>query len=69
MKQGLALFLQFAIATTIGCVVFLSLYPHLNPKVPLFGGLIVGFAGGWVSMYFYVLIRFGWSSAKSLKIT
>lgn len=68
MKEKLALFAQFAISTGIGCYVFWLLGPdHPNPKVPLFGGLIAGFFGGWGVMFLYVWARYGWRAARSLK--
>ena len=64
---NLRLLTQFAVSTGIGCIVFLALHPDPNPKVPLFGGLIVGFFGGWAAMFLYVWLRYGWKTAKTLR--
>jgi hypothetical protein len=64
-------FAQFLVSTLIGCAVYAAMYPDLgeiNPKAPLIAGLFFGFVGGWLVMFIYVWLRYGWKAAKSLKL-
>lgn len=60
---------QFALACLYGGWVFLALADDPNPKVPLFGGLIVGFAGSWATMFVIVWVRYGWKAARSMSMS
>ena len=60
--------IQFTIAVLIGCIAFVLIGDQGNPKVPLLGALIAGVGGQWVVMFIYVWVRFGWSSARYMRM-
>ncbi len=69
MTERSALLAQFAISCALGSAAFLALYPYPeNPKVPLFGGLIAGFLGLRAVMFAYVLARYGWGAARTMRM-
>jgi hypothetical protein len=60
---------QCAIATAIGCWIFVSLsgsQPPPSEKELLYGALIGGVFGAYAVTWLYVPIRYGWRAARSL---
>ena len=66
--QHLAMAFQCAASFVTGGFVYYLLWPDPNPKVPLFGGLIVGFAVGWAVMFLWTWMRWGWRAARSMSM-
>lgn len=60
--------IQFALSCAYGFVAFVALQGDPNPKVPMFGALIVGFFGMRATMFVYVWARWGWSAARSMRM-
>ena len=60
---------QFGLSCLYGGWVYLALADDPNPKVPLFGGLIVGFCGSWATMFVIVWVRYGWRAARSMSMS
>lgn len=69
-RENAVLLAQFALSIAWGGPVYVALLPDAsyNPKVPILGGLIVGFAGQWATMFVYFWIRFGWRAARSMRM-
>lgn len=40
----------------------------VNPKVPFFVILVVGFGAAWLATFLYVWARFGWKAARSMRL-
>ncbi len=59
---------QCALACAYGCAMWLHYPPTENHKERLLAALIAGFGGVWVTMFVYVLARFGWRSARSMRM-
>jgi len=56
-------------ACLFGCAAFIALWPYPeNPKVPLLGGVLVGFGGSYVVTFCIAWARFGWRAARGMKI-
>lgn len=53
----LSTLIQCVIACAIGSVVFMALTPNPNPKVPLIGGLLIGFAGSWAITHGFLWLK------------
>lgn len=66
--QRFGMAIQCAISCVIGCFAFWAFSPDPNPKVPLFAGLLFGFGGGWLVMFCYVWLRYGWNAARSMSM-
>ena len=69
MKQNIAMAVQCAVSAAIGCAFFWLVQDDPNPKVPLVAGLAGGFGGGWLVMFTYVWVRYGWKAARSMSLT
>lgn len=59
---------QFVAASVFGCIGFLLNHPHPNSKVPLLAGLLFGFGGSYALMFLIAWARFGWRSARTMKL-
>lgn len=57
---------QCCLSIVVGCIVYLGLEGHPNPKVPLFGALICGVAAPWLLSFLLVWLRYGWRAARSI---
>ncbi|MBT5033051.1 MAG: hypothetical protein HOM51_00905 [Rhodospirillaceae bacterium] len=68
MSEKLTLFIQFCIATGIGCWVYWMLVGGgaTNPKELVFGPLLFGGLGLWIVMRIWAWIRYGWNSKISM---
>lgn len=60
--------IQFGLSCAYGGVVYLALADDPNPRVPLYGGLMAGFAGAWLTMFLLAWLRFGWQAARSMRM-
>ena len=68
MRQNLNLFIQFAIAATLGCIAYVCLMDDPNPKVALFGALFAGIGGQWLVLFCWNWGRHGWKAARSMRM-
>lgn len=60
---------QFLMACCFGSAAFVALSPYPeNPKVPLLGGLIVGFGGSWAVTFAVACLRYGWKAARTMRM-
>lgn len=60
---------QCALSILYALPIWLALYPlPENPKVPIVGALIGGFALAWGTIFVYVWARFGWTAARSMSL-
>lgn len=62
-----AMWLQCGITTALACGGFLWSAGEL-PKTRLLIALTLGFGGNYVLMKLYVLIRYGWSAMRSMRM-
>lgn len=66
--QHMAMVAQCAVSCVVGGCIYYILWPDPNPKVPLFGGLIAGFAAAWALTFLWSWFRWGWRAARSMKM-
>lgn len=67
-RQTAAEVAQCALACVYGCAFWL-LYPHTeNPMERLYGALIAGIGGVWLTMFLWTALRYGWRTARSMKM-
>lgn len=69
LQWGWMLF-QFAVSVIAGCAVFAWMRhdPQVDGKTATFGGFLVGLVAARGAMFFVTWTRFGWHSARSMRM-
>ena len=62
------MWVQCALSCAIGAPFYLSAIDNPNPHVPLILGGLTGFFGMRAVMFLYFWLRFGWRSARSMRM-
>lgn len=66
--QALARWLQCSTTAALACVGWAAFPTEPNPKARLIIALVVGFGGHWLLMFSLVWLRYGWRSARSMRL-
>lgn len=59
---------QFTISVVVGWLWWNSAADHPDPRIPVWGALIVGVLAAWLFTFLVTWIRFGWKAARSLRM-